>query len=388
MTDLRQSVIRAFHQEFGSNPLYITRSPGRVNIIGEHTDYNEGFVLPMAIDYHAWVALRPRADKRVIITALDKGQKLDFGLDGFSKGKVRWQEYIKGVAWALQDAGHELKGWEGVFAGDVPIGAGLSSSAALELALAQAFSLISDLPWDPIQMAAICQKAENQWVGVNSGIMDQMISASGQEKFALMIDCRSLKTKQVPLPEDAQIVILDTATRRGLVDSAYNERREQCESVACHFDVKALRDISMDQLEGKAGQLNLLLYQRARHVISANQRVLEAVDALQKGDAVALGKLMNESHASLRDDFEISREEMDRMVAIAQKQPGCFGARMTGGGFGGCAVALVDKGKVENFKYAVVRDYFKETGLKPEVYVTAAANGTSFEELDKDSDLR
>jgi len=376
---MKKKVIQAFQKEFGSDPVFITQSPGRVNIIGEHTDYNDGFVLPMAINYATWFALRPRQDRRVIISALDKNEKLDFDLDNFSKGKGSWREYITGVAWALKEAGHKLKGWEGVFSGDVPIGAGLSSSAALELALARAFSLVSDLDWNPVQMALICQTAENHWVGINSGIMDQMISACGKENYALMIDCKTLETKQVPLPENTQIVILDTATRRGLVDSAYNERRAQCEAVACHFDVGTLREITQDQLVERAGILDLTLYKRAHHVISGNQRVLDAVKALNKGDAEKLGLLMNKSHISMRDDFEISREEMDQMVSIAQAQPGCYGARMTGGGFGGCAVALVAEEQVENFQKVVVREYKKITGLNAKVYLTLAADGTSFE---------
>ena len=380
---MKKKVIQAFQKEFGSDPVFITHSPGRVNIIGEHTDYNDGFVLPMAINYATWVALRPRQDNRVVVTALDKNEKLGFDLENFSIGTGGWKEYVTGVAWALQETGHKLKGWEGVFAGDVPIGAGLSSSAALELALARAFALVSDLDWDPAQMALTCQKAENQWVGINSGIMDQMISACGREKFALMIDCRSLETKQVPLPKNTRIVLLDTATRRGLVDSAYNERRAQCDAVACHFDVKALRDITQDQLEERAGMLDLTLYRRAHHVISGNRRVLDAVKALDEGDASALGLLMNESHASMRDDFEISREEMDQIVAIAQSQPGCYGARMTGGGFGGCAVALVVEDQVEKFQDAVVREYKEKTGLKAKVYLSLAADGTGFEVLTK-----
>ncbi|NQS92218.1 MAG: galactokinase [Chloroflexi bacterium] len=376
-----EEIILAFQAAYEGDPVWITKSPGRVNIIGEHTDYNDGFVLPMAINYATRIALRPRVDSRVIIKALDLDETLDFDLAYFKKGKGGWQEYIKGVAWALQEAGHDLKGWEGVFSGNVPIGAGLSSSAALELALAMAFALVSDLDWDPAQMALTCQKAENQWVGVSSGNMDQMISASGKENYALLIDCRSLATKQVPLPKNTQFVILDTATRRGLVDSAYNERREQCETVACHFGVPALRDISLDQLGERVGVLDMQLYFRARHVVSGNQRVLEAVKALEAGDAKALGLLMNQSHTSMRDDFEISREEMDQMVTIAQKQPGCYGARMTGGGFGGCAVALVEKDQVDDFQEAIVREYQQTTGLDSKVYVTYAADGTSFIEI-------
>ena len=377
--NIREKVLQAFQAEYGGDPTWITRSPGRVNIIGEHTDYNDGFALPMAIDYATWVALKPRSDRVVQATALDKGQMLEFNLDDISKGKGGWEEYLTGVAWALQGEGHQLGGWEGVFAGDVPIGAGLSSSAALELALARGFCLVSDLEWDPRRMALVCQKAENHWVGVNSGIMDQMVSACGKEGYALLIDCRSLETSQVPLPESARVVILDTSTRRGLVDSAYNERRAQCEAVACHFNADALRDVTQEQLLDKAGIMNTLLYQRARHVISENQRVLEAVEALERGDAESLGRLMNESHRSLRDDYQVSREELDQMVEIAQGEPGCYGARMTGGGFGGCAIALVDADQVEDFEYNVPRKYLRQTGLEPKVYVSRASDGTSYE---------
>ncbi len=378
---IREKVLQAFQTEYGGVPTWITRSPGRVNIIGEHTDYNDGFVLPMAINYAAWVALRPRGDRLVRVSALDKGQDLEFSLDNLNKGKGGWQEYVTGVAWALQERGHSLCGWEGVFAGDVPIGAGLSSSAALELALARAFSLAGELDWDPRQMALVCQQAENLWVGVNSGIMDQMVSACGKEDFALLIDCRSLETRQVPLPEKTRIVILDTATRRGLVDSAYNERRAQCEAVACHFDVDALRDVTQEQLLDSAGLMNTLLYQRAQHVITENQRVLDAVEALEKGDAESVGQLMNESHHSLRDDYQVSREELDQIVEIAQSEPGCYGARMTGGGFGGCAVALVEADQVEDFQYNTARKYLRQTGLEPKIYLTQASNGTSYEEI-------
>jgi galactokinase len=377
----KAELIQTFKEEFRGSPTWITKSPGRVNIIGEHTDYNDGFVLPMAINYATRIALRPREDSRVVLKALDLDETLDFDLADFKKGKGGWKEYITGVAWALQDAGHKLKGWEGVFSGDVPIGAGLSSSAALELALARAFALVAGLNWDPAQIALTCQKAENRWVGVSTGIMDQMISACGKENFALMIDCRSLATRQVPLPKNTRFVILDTATRRGLVDSAYNERREQCEAVACHFGVPALRDITLDQLGDRVGLLDMTLYLRAKHIVSDNQRVLDAVEALEDGNPQALGLLMNQSHTSLRDDFEISREEMDQMVAIAQKQPGCYGARMTGGGFGGCAVALVNKDQVDDFQETVVREYQKVTGLVPNIYVTYAADGTSFSKI-------
>jgi len=378
---LRDKVIGEFERLFSESPTWITKSPGRVNLIGEHTDYNDGFVLPMAINYSSWIALRSRNDSRIIVTALDFDESLEFDLNSISKGENDWREYIKGVAWALQQDGHQLTGWEGVLSGNVPIGAGLSSSAALELALARAFSLVSGFEWDPARMALTCQKAENLWVGVSSGIMDQMISASGKKDFALLIDCRSLETKHIPLPQNTQIVILDTNTRRGLVDSAYNERREQCEEVAHHFKVKALRDINLEQLETEKSRLDKLLYHRARHIVSENQRVLQAVDALSTGDAKNFGILMNASHISMRDDFEISRKEMDQMVEIAQGQPGCYGARMTGGGFGGCAVALVKNDKVDSFHKNVVNLYREKTRFDSRVYISYASDGTSYETI-------
>ena len=377
---IRDKVIQAFQDVYGVDPRWITRSPGRVNIIGEHTDYNDGFVLPMSINLETWVALRPREDSQIQIKSLDMDQGLIFDLEDFSNKNHGWQEYIKGVAWALQEDGYELRGWEGVFAGDVPIGAGLSSSAALELALARGFALASNIEWNPVRFAQICQKAENRWVGVNSGIMDQLVSACGKENYALLIDCRSLETRLVPLPEKSRIVILDTTTRRGLVESEYNERRVQCEATACHFDVPALRDLSLENLEDRLGILNETLYRRARHVISANQRVLDAEQAMQNGDAGTLGELMNDSHASLRDDYEVSRMELDQIVSIAQAQPGCYGARLTGAGFGGCAIALVAEDKVDMFRSKVTRQYRDKTGLESKVYVSSAVDGTSFEE--------
>jgi galactokinase len=379
--DLQEKILQAFQVEFDKNPTWITRSPGRVNIIGEHTDYNDGFVLPMTLGFETQVALQPRTDNLVRVTALDMGEELEFDLDDYSRGEAGWQEYVKGVAWALKEEGYSLKGWEGVFGGDVPIGAGLSSSAALELSLARAFALAGELKWDSRKMALLCQKAENHWVGMNSGIMDQLASACGKRNSAMLIDCRSQTIRHIPLPRGGKFVILDTSTRRGLVESAYNERRAQCEAVACHFGQDALRDIKPDQLLDKAGILELELYRRANHVISENQRVLEAVSALESSDLDKLGTLMNQSHTSLQNDFEVSREELDQIVNIAQHQPGCYGARLTGGGFGGCAVALVEESMVADFQEKVYRKYLRNTGLEPVIYPVDPAEGTSYMEF-------
>jgi galactokinase len=370
-----EKVKTAFRTRYNHKPKWVVGAPGRVNLIGEHTDYNDGFVLPMAIERSVYIALRPRPDNQVRVQSLDLDQEIGFNLKSLDKSEPSWGEYIKGVAWVLQDHGYTLSGWEGVLTGDVPIGAGLSSSAALELATARAFSIASGFDWQPKHIARLAQIAENAWVGTNCGIMDQMISAIGEEDHALLIDCRSLETTAVPLPLHATTIILDTGTRRGLVDSAYNQRRAQCENVATQFNVPALRDISLQQLEQEQNHIDKIAYQRARHVISENERVLESVEALHQADLTAFGQLMNASHVSMRDDFEISREEIDIMVAIAQNQDGCFGARLTGGGFGGCAVALVHIDATTSFVTNVQQLYQLKTGLDAKIYTTRPSSG-------------
>jgi len=372
--NLQTRVTTEFTRRFGSPPSAIVRAPGRVNLIGEHTDYNDGFVLPMAIDRAIWIALQPRTDRQVLAHSLDFDEGAGFDLDRLDK-QTGWIEYLKGVAWALQEAGHTLTGFNGVVAGDVPIGAGLSSSAAWELASARAFAVTSGLEWNTAQMARLGQRAENKWVGVNCGIMDQMISAAGQAEHALLIDCRSLETQSVPLPPGVVVVVLDTATRRGLVDSAYNERRSQCEAVAQFFGVKALRDVTLEELNEKRDRLDRVAYRRARHVISENDRTLQAAEAMRRGDAIELGQLMQLSHMSLRDDFEVSSRELNIMAECAEHQDGCYGARMTGAGFGGCAVALVRQDVAEAFSAGIAAEYEDATGLKPNIYICTATNG-------------
>jgi galactokinase len=377
----RQRVVTEFKNRFGAPPTFVVRAPGRVNLIGEHTDYNDGFVLPMAIDRAMWIAARPRSDKVVVVHSLDLKDAAEFNLDSLEKGRQAWAEYIKGVAWALQGAGYKLQGWEGVLAGDVPIGAGLSSSAALDLATARAFATVSQLPWNPAEMAKLCQHADNEWVGIRCGIMDQMISAAGQAGHALLIDCRTLESHPLLLPNNVVVVVLDTTTRRALVDSAYNERRAQCEAAARFFGVKALRDVGLEQFEARGHELDELTRKRARHVISENARTLRAAEVMQRGDARALGRLMNESHTSLRDDFEVSSRELDTMIDCARAVDRCLGARMTGAGFGGCAVALVDGDATEKFVNEVAVSYKVATRLAPHVYVCQPAAGASDESV-------
>jgi galactokinase len=323
--------------------------------------------------------VRPRTDGQVLAHSLDFSGSTTFALDNLARGNGGWAEYVKGMAWALQQAGHRLRGWEGVIFGDVPVGAGLSSSAALELAVARAFAVVSALPWDAATMARLGQRAENEWVGVRCGIMDQMISAAGRAGHALLIDCRSLHTEAVPFPPGTTVVVLDTATRRGLVDSAYNERRRQCESAARAFGVTALRDVSPARFEAECGRLDEITRRRARHVVTENERTLQAADAMRRGDAVAVGRLMNASHASLREAFAVSSRELDVMVECGQSHPACLGIRMTGAGFGGCAVALIHGGETEAFTSTVAAQYQAITGTRPVLYVCAATDGAAVE---------
>ena len=375
MSGGRPDVAACFLHRFGHSPRWIVRAPGRVNLIGEHTDYNDGFVLPLAIDRAVWIALAPRTDRRVTVYSVDYDQVGEFSLDDLRHQQAGWLEYLKGTAWALQDAGHRLTGWEGVLQGDVPLGAGLSSSAALEMATARAFALVGNLDWNPAVMAKLGQRAENKWVGVNCGIMDQLISAAGRAQHALLIDCRSLDTQPVPFPPGVAVAVLDTATRRGLVDSAYNQRRSQCEAAARFFHVPALRDVGIEQLQQLADGMDAVTRRRARHVITENDRTLRAADAMRRGDAAALGRLMSESHQSLRDDYEVSSDALNAMVQCAAAHEACYGARMTGAGFGGCAVALIRADAGEDFVRRTSAAYQESTGLTPAAYVCQATNG-------------
>ncbi len=368
------TILKAYADDFGGQPAFLVRAPGRVNLIGEHTDYNGGFVLPMAIDRWIWIALSPRSDRKVQVHSIDFDSETAFDLDELRKGQD-WPEYLQGMAHALQEDGLTLQGWQGVMGGDVPRGAGLSSSASVEMATARAFASVSHFEWDVMRMARLGQRTENEWIGVNSGIMDQMACAASREGHALFLDCRSMEYQHVRLPGDVAVVVMDTSTRRGLVDSAYNERRAQCEQAARFFGVKALREVDLESLERKSGQLEPVTYRRAHHVVSENQRVLQAVEAMRRDDVAALGKLLNQSHESLHHDFEVTNEALDQIVECAQVQPGCYGARMTGAGFGGCAVALVDSERAASFVGAVRDCYLKKSGQVAQIYVCRPSNG-------------
>ncbi len=372
-----QRVTEAFQQRFGCAPELLVRAPGRVNLIGEHTDYNDGFVLPMAIDRAVWVALRPRTDRVVSLHSLDFGQSRSYQLGDFSRGEG-WLEYVKGVSWALQSMHKALTGWEGVVAGDVPIGAGLASSAALELAAARAFAAVSGLAWDAVEMANLARRAEVEWVGVNCGIMDQMIAAAGEEGHAMLLDCRSLERRPAKMPDAVAIVVLDTGTRRDLRASSYNSRREECARAARLLGKDSLRDVTEGDLEAAVGTMGEgVLLRRARHVVTENARTLRAADAMARNDAPALGRLMNESHGSLRDDFEVSSPALDAMVALARQHPACYGARLTGAGFGGCAVAAVQAAQALPFAEEMSAVYTRSRGVRASAYVCQASPGAS-----------
>jgi len=366
----------AFAQAFGREPQLYVAAPGRVNLIGEHTDYNDGFVLPAAIDRHALMAISPRADREVRLVAADFGSRSSFSLDEIEFDRVRrWSNYERGVAWALQEAGYTLSGLNVALSSDVPVGSGLSSSAAVEVAMAYAFQVVGDLPLDGVQRALLCQQAENDFVGMNCGIMDQFIVSLGQRGHALLIDCRSLEYTPVPLPGGCDVVICDTKKRRGLVDSEYNTRRQECERGASILGVRALRDVTLQQLQEHRDDMDPVTFRRCRHVVSENERTLAAVSALRSGDLTRFGELMNASHRSLRDDYEVSCAELDAMVSAAWEQPGTLGSRMTGAGFGGCTVSLVRSADTVSFVQSVSASYTQATGIVPEIYVCQAEDG-------------
>jgi galactokinase len=376
-----QTAVTEFGSRFGSQPTLLARAPGRVNLIGEHTDYNDGFVLPMAIEHEVVIALRPLDEPVLRLYSTNFQQAVDIPFAALQRRWEGWAAYPAGVARALQESAHSLCGLTGVITGNVPAGAGLSSSAALELAAARALQAIADWDWDPVEMAKLAQYAENHFVGMNCGIMDQLISSAGQAGSALLIDCRSLACTPVALPEGVSVAVLDTGTRRGLVGSAYNDRRRQCEEAARSLGIPALRDISLADFLKQAGGLDEVTFRRARHVVSEDERTLQAVAAIRAGDLRRFGELLDASHVSMRDDFEISNRELNEMVRLAQAHPACWGARMTGGGFGGCAVAVVRSEQAGSFRAEIAKSYQAATGIEPKIYICYPAQGASVEKI-------
>ncbi|MBY6197240.1 galactokinase [Vibrio hangzhouensis] len=379
MKDLIQNVANSFEKVLGYTPTHFIQAPGRVNLIGEHTDYNDGFVLPCAINYQTVVAAAKRDDNIVRVVSVDYQDATDeFDLTeeiAFQDNKM-WANYIRGVVKFLMARGYQIGGADISVSGNVPQGAGLSSSAALEVVIGQTFKTLYDLNISQAEIALNGQQAENEFVGCNCGIMDQLISAEGQENHALLIDCRSLETQPVSMPEDMAVVIINSNKKRGLVDSEYNTRREQCEEAARIFGVKALRDVTIEQFNARVNELDEMVAKRARHVITENDRTVEAAKALSNGDMKRMGELMAQSHASMRDDFEITVKEIDTIVDIVKAVIGeQGGVRMTGGGFGGCVVSLVPPALVDAVKSALAEQYEAATGLKESIYVCQAKDG-------------
>ncbi|MDZ4836497.1 MAG: galactokinase [Candidatus Melainabacteria bacterium] len=381
-----KTVQDAFSEQYGDAPQMVVRAPGRVNLIGEHTDYNEGFVFPVAIDREMLVAASVNGSDKVQAFSLDYAEVDSFDLNDIKHNDDHssWSNYLRGVVDTLQKAGYKIGGFNAVLSGNVPQGAGLSSSAAFEVAVATVCNAFFDLGISGKDIALLSQKAENQFIGVQCGIMDQFISALGEEDSALMIDCKTLDYKVVPLKLSTSgysIVITNSGVRRGLVDSEYNARRQECVegtkglSELTGRPMNSLRDASVEDLDKHGASLPDKVLRRSRHVVSENQRVLDAVKALESGDIVRFGELMNESHESMRDDFEISCSEINTLVELSQKFKGVAGARLTGAGFGGCTVAIVANDQVDNFKEVLIPEYEKLTGRKAEVYVCSATAG-------------
>ena len=382
-------VVEGFKTSYHTEPAFVARAPGRVNLLGEHIDYNDGWVLPAAIDRAAYVAGRARSDPLVSLRALDLNEAvtfrvtdLDAKLDVTGKPLPRWAWYAAGVAWALRGEGLALNGLDAVLAADVPRGAGLSSSAAVEVAMATALAQVSGWTRPPMALALACQRAENQYVGVNSGLMDQFASACGRAGHALLLDCRTLEWEALPLPAGLSIVVADTTMRRELGQSEYNKRRAQCEAAVQALStvlpgIRALRDVSVEDFERHAHLLDPLVEKRARHVVHECARTQAAVGILKAGRLADFGALMNDCHASLRDLYEVSSPELDAMVSAAQKIDGCYGARLTGAGFGGCTVNLVAANSAADFTRDLAAAYKQTTGRIAEIYVCQPAAGAN-----------
>ena len=375
-----ENASQRFEKIFGSSPR-IFRAPGRVNLIGEHTDYNDGFVMPAAIGYETRVAVLPRPDHKLVLHSEEFPQHFEFDVENLPAQPLRaWCDYVLGVAVMLKQDGAQFPGANLLVYSDVPIGAGLSSSAALEVASALAFMSLNGVQLEKPQIAKLCRRAENDFVGARVGIMDQFVSCLGKAEHALMLDCRSLEFQLIPIPKSVRLVICNTMVKHELAKGEYNRRREECDEgvkILSHWypGIRALRDVSPEQLEQHSSEFPSTIFERCAHVVRENQRVQESAKFLATGDLRAFGKLMGESHRSLRDLYEVSCRELDTMVEIADGLPGYWGGRMTGGGFGGCTVNLVNATDAPVFAQQIAERYQQQTTIRPEVYICETANG-------------
>ncbi|HVO63979.1 MAG TPA: galactokinase [Terriglobales bacterium] len=380
--DLIQKLRLDFHSHFEGNPRFF-RAPGRVNLIGEHTDYNEGLVMPAAIGFDTWVAAAPSDAAELAVCSAQQRAKATFpAAETNPRRRGDWTDYVRGVQVQLERAGIRSRGVNMLVDGHVPIGAGLSSSAAIEVATAVALLDVAGSELDSVAIARLCQRAENEFVGARCGIMDQFTSLHGQRGRAILLDCRSLEYRPLPLPNGVKLVICNTMVRHSLAAGEYNARRAECEACvrelsAIDSGIRALRDVSEDELPGVAEKVPEPLMRRLRHVVTENARVLRAGKALESGDMKGLGEFMYESHVSLRDDYQVSCRELDLMVELADGIPGVIGARMTGGGFGGCTINLVERNAVDGFVEEVSKGYQEKMSITPEIYVTEANDGAA-----------
>ena len=377
---MTHTLAHIFTQQFGHAPTLTVRAPGRVNLIGEHTDYNDGFVLPCAIDFAAHIAIAANGSQSVRVYAADYAEHDEFALSGeIAAGPQQWAQYVRGVVWALAEQGFRLP--EGVniaISGNVPQGAGLSSSAALEVGVAKALQALFDWPLNETELALIAQRAENAFVGCQCGIMDQLASARGVAGHALLIDCRSLETTPIPMPTDLAVLIVHSNVQRGLVGSEYNTRRAQCQTAAAYFHAAALRDVDMAQWQAQHSGLDAVAARRARYIIQENQRTLDAATALRQGDTAALSRLMAASHAGMKTEFEITHPAVDCLVELMAEIIGeQGGVRMTGGGFGGCVVALLPHTLVPAVTAHINAHYHARTGLHETVFVCTPQAGVT-----------
>jgi galactokinase len=373
-------LIDQFLGRFGVRPR-IVQAPGRVNLIGEHTDYNDGFVLPAAIQFRTRVAIAPRQDDKLLLHSENYAEFAEFSITQLpEKPRNHWSDYVVGVARKLIEQGTVLSGANLLITGDVPQGAGLSSSASLEVAVCRAFLEVASVSVDGTLMALLCQRAENEFVGARCGIMDQFVSIHGRKDHVLLLDCRTLEYRHQPLPETVRLVICNTMVRHSVAGGEYNQRHQECEEGARFFaqrkpGVRALRDVCMEDFARYQSELPEPIRRRSRHVISENARVTEASEALGRQDLQLLGELMRESHVSLRADFQVSCSELDLMVELAGKMEGVYGARMTGGGFGGCTINLVKSEHAREFGTKIAEEYERSTANRPEIYVCTAEDG-------------
>ncbi|HLH44642.1 MAG TPA: galactokinase [Bryobacteraceae bacterium] len=369
-----------FREKFGAIPK-IFRAPGRVNLIGEHTDYNEGWVMPAAIQLATYVAIAPAPGRRITVHSENIPETVTFDLD--DSGPLRrghWSDYVRGVAVCIDRAAGPIPAANLLIRGGVPLGAGLSSSAALEVAAAFALLAHSGVSMNPAEIALLCQRAENEFAGVRCGVMDQFAACLARANHAMLLDCRSLEARQLAFPPEVRLAVCNTMVRHALAAGEYNRRREECEAGVRALSrflpgLRALRDLTPDRLAEFCSAIDPLVFRRCRHVVTENARVLAAAEALERGDLGKLGKRMEASHISLRDDYQVSCEELNVMVDSASAMEGVYGARMMGGGFGGCALALVDAGRADAFARDISERYFQRTGIRGQVHICRAAEG-------------